>query len=154
MSDIGRPEPRVFDAHGAHANRPKNACKSSAGQNILDMMGALTAIIGTVRTLFVLTAGLLCVAGGCTTPPRGTVLGCDRDEAASPANLALGESAAATRLATLSCERSGWPTVDSGYRFDAISTYSTIGYDYQFGFNRYGGLYYGAEVVDTGTWLR
>jgi len=71
-----------------------------------------------------------------------------------PANLALGENAAATRLAALFCERSDWPSADSGYRFDAVSTYSTIGYDYQFGFNRYGGLYYGAEVVDTGTLLR
>jgi len=121
---------------------------------MLDTMGALTAIIGAVRLLLLLTAGFSCIAAGCASAPRVTVLRCDKAEAVPPANLALGENAAATRLAALFCERSDWPSADSGYRFDAVSTYSTIGYDYQFGFNRYGGLYYGAEVVDTGTLLR
>jgi hypothetical protein len=63
-------------------------------------------------------------------------------------------SAEVAALATQMTERSDWPSVDNGYRMDDQTFYATTTYDLQSHFDRFGGLYYEALSVRTGTRIR
>lgn len=77
---------------------------------------------------------LLC---GCT-PDRGVTV-----YSAHPgrpiANLALGPSADHAWLAETMTYRSSWPSVDVGYRFSDVTTYSQFSYDDQAHYDGYYG---------------
>jgi len=69
-------------------------------------------------------------------------------------NLLLNACAADARDALALNTRSDWPATEGGYRFDELTLYTTLGYSYVQGYDRFGGLYYGTERVETGTWIR
>lgn len=94
----------------------------------------------------------LAIFVGCSAPEPIAVLGAASLDG-RPANLIFDSSGEALREALLFA-RSDWPAAESGYRFGDITYYSTITYDYQSGFDRYGGIHHGAESVQTGVWVR
>ncbi len=101
------------------------------------MRGVLLAVCG------------LAVVTGCAAPEHAAILSAER-----PCNLALGDFAPDTREALLFAGRSDWPAVETGYRFDEVTYFSKVIYDYQFGYDRHGGLYYGNETVSSGVLVR
>lgn len=50
--------------------------------------------------------------------------------------------------------RSSWPSVDAGYWFDDVTTFSEIELDDQFYYGRYGGYYRTSQSVRTGVRVR
>ena len=107
------------------------------------------------RAVFVLAT--LAIAGGAIC-----VGGCARDPAVRmyavqyrgrTPNLALSHRADVTALA-LEFDRSEWPSVDVGYRFEDAVEYNTFGVEYQSNFDEFGGLLWGSETYGVGTWYR
>ncbi len=50
--------------------------------------------------------------------------------------------------------RAEWPATEIGQRTDDVTFYTTVTYDEQYHYDRFGGLYRGAQTVQTGVWLR
>jgi hypothetical protein len=100
----------------------------------------------------ILVAGLvILIVSGCAKPPQAVFC----SQAAGPkSNLLLNSRAADAREALALNTRSEWPATESGYRFDELTLYTTLGYSYVQGYDRFGGLYHGTEMVETGVWLR
>jgi hypothetical protein len=94
---------------------------------------------------------VLVFIAGCAAPPRGAVI---QSHGAPVANLALSKSAEVSRLAQAWAARSDWPVTEIGQRTEDMTFYSTVTYDEQYHYDRNGGLYRGAQTVQTGVWLR
>ena len=90
---------------------------------------------------------------GCARSERGVVLSAVPHGEAR-ANLVMARAPETAALATRMSVRSDWPSVDHGYRFDDVTYYSTIRYDEQSFYDRYGGLLYVNEGLRTGVWVR
>ena len=69
-------------------------------------------------------------------------------------NLVLGPAAEDAWLAEAYAGRSDWPSVDTGYRTDSVTIYTSTIYDVQSQYDRYGSLYAGGTTVQMGTWSR
>jgi len=100
----------------------------------------------------ILVAGLVVlIVSGCAKPPQAVLCW----QAPGPkSNLLLSSRPADAREALALNTRSEWPATESGYRFDELTLYTTLGYSYVQGYDRFGGLYFGTETVETGTWVR
>ena len=98
---------------------------------------------------------MFCVVGlaGCQAPPRFAVLSDEAPEPAS-ANLVLGRYAETAALAEVVALRSDWPAVERGLRLDDVTFYTNVLYDEQAHYDRFGGLFYSVEAVQTGVWVR
>jgi hypothetical protein len=80
---------------------------------------------------------------------RVTVL--DADECnGRPANLVLGRTAEEAWLTEQFATRVEWPIVERGYRFDDVTWFNIVNYDYQQQFDCFGGLYSANTSVQTG----
>lgn len=99
-----------------------------------------------------LLVGLLLLSG-CATSRAPAVV-----DAAHPAvaraNLALGPTPEHQWLATEGWVRSDWPAVDHGWRVDEVIYFSTATYDWQNGFDQFGGLFRAAQSLRAGLELR
>ena len=92
--------------------------------------------------------------GGCAAE-RGTVVYSTRPDR-STANLALGPTADHTWLAETMTYRSPWPSVDAGYHYGDVTSYTQFIYDDQSHYDgRYGGGFTRESFsVRTGTVVR
>ena len=106
-----------------------------------------------MRTL-ALAAILTLVLAGCSSPQRATV--CVIGASRLPPNLALGPSRDHTILSEMHAYRSSWPSVQSGYLFDDVSTYTEVFYDDQsyYGWRDGGGFMREAVSVRSGVLYR
>lgn len=78
---------------------------------------------------------------------------CFHRSAVAP-NLALDPWSEAN-LAAVSLDRSSaWPSVDTGYRLDDVTTSTEVLFDYQTGFDRWGGIHRLGQTIRTGVFLR
>ena len=98
-------------------------------------------------------AGWLLSTAGCGQPRGGVVHAWGADRVA---NLALGPTRDHTWLAESFAYRSSWPSVELGYVFDDLSSYTEVIYDDE---SYYSGLYGGgftreAVSVRTGVLVR
>ena len=91
--------------------------------------------------LVILALGLV----GCSGPDRAVVYATGGPR--SPANLALGPLRDHTVLSELHAYRSSWPSVESGYLFDDVSTYTEVLYDDQSYYSPYDGGGFTREAV-------
>ena len=102
--------------------------------------------------------GLGLLSCGCAGPAGGVVLygptGTHEGAGGPAPNLALGPSADHLWVACELTQRSAWPSVDVGYRFDDFSYYSEVQFDNQHYYDRYGAYYRAAESVRTGVLVR
>ena len=89
----------------------------------------------------------LCLLGGCAAPSPHAIVPV---EGRPVANLALGRSPEGVRLAEAWTWRSDWPAAEVGQRTEELTFYSTVTYDEQYHYDRFGGLYRGAQTVQTG----
>lgn len=103
-------------------------------------------------TLYAVGALAISLAGCAAQSPVAVIdaAACGR----RPANLVLSPRADVTYLATQLTERSDWPSTSTGYRFDEVTYYNRVGYDYQIGFDRYSAGYHGSDTITTGVWVR
>ncbi len=101
---------------------------------------------------YVLALTLLCtIAMGCHS--RQPVAVMSPSPTGRCANLVLGPSPDAASEALRLAARSDWPAFERGYRFDDVTYFSTDTYEYQSGFDRFGGLYRASQSLRTGVWL-
>ena len=78
---------------------------------------------------FAVAVILMLTLAGCSSPDRGLVYVARGP--AEPANLALGPLHDHTILSELHAYRSSWPSIESGFFFDDVSTYTEVLYDDQ-----------------------
>jgi hypothetical protein len=90
---------------------------------------------------------------GCNASERSAVVSAHATRDGQP-NLALGPTAEHAWLATRVGPRSDWPAVWTGYRIDDVTYYNTYVYDEESHYDRYGSVYHGTEMIETGVWLR
>jgi hypothetical protein len=99
-----------------------------------------------------LSAAVL-VLVGCRAAERFSVMGPDLS-GTSQTNLALGPSAEHAWLASQLTGRSEWPAVEVGQRFDDVTFYSTVIYDEQSYYDRFGSLFRESQSFRSGVWRR
>lgn len=109
-----------------------------------------------MRYLPVTAAAALCLStltGCCTAHQPPAVVEVDVWEAPA-ANLLLSPDPEDLRLAQAMVGRADWPTADLGYRLDDVTFFSSFNFEYQSGFDRYGGLYFGNDTIESGVRVR
>jgi len=87
------------------------------------------------RTSLVFAGVTVLLAAGCAAPTRHTCV-------YSGTNLALGPSVDENRMAQALSERSDWPSVSIGYRFDQPTIYFDDTFDNEYFYERDGDSYY------------
>jgi hypothetical protein len=100
--------------------------------------------------------------GGCASQPhepRGTVHDPVLAEAflsgRPTANLVLGPSPRTGQIAETLAQRSSWPAVENGYRFDEMTYFSEYTYDDQSFYDYWGGAFISArQTIRTGVSIR
>ncbi len=99
---------------------------------------------------YVAALALLCATlVGCSAPGPVAVLSSTAPVGHTP-NLVLAPSADKLQDALRFAARSDWPGVEIGYRLGDVTYYTKETYDYQSGFDRFGGLYHAEQNVQTG----
>lgn len=118
-------------------------------------MRATRAYDRVMRTLAtgIALAALACVLG-CNSPrSHYAVLYSGPQRPAG--NLALGPNAWDNRFAETQASRSTWPSINHGYRFNEITSYSQTIFDDQSFYDRLGGGYFqGGQSVRSGVMVR
>lgn len=105
-----------------------------------------------MRVLITILLSCILLAGpfGC----RAARERCDRRPYAAR-DLLLSRTADLSRAAQAFAGRSSWPSVEHGYRFDDVQTYTEVIFDDQSFFDREGGGHqYITESVRTGVFVR